>query len=39
MRGRRHPRLGKPLGIATPINDTVVSIIRSRERAVLAASA
>jgi 2-dehydropantoate 2-reductase len=26
------PRLGKPLGISTPANDTVVGIIRSRER-------
>jgi 2-dehydropantoate 2-reductase len=26
------PRLGKPLGIATPANDTVVGIVRSRER-------
>ena len=31
------PPLGKPLGIATPVNDTVVGIIRSRERAMLAA--
>lgn len=30
------PRLGKPLGIATPVNDTVVGIIRSRERRTLA---
>ncbi|MGB8398886.1 ketopantoate reductase family protein [Bradyrhizobium sp.] len=30
------PPLGKPLGIATPVNDTVVGIIRSRERAMLA---
>jgi 2-dehydropantoate 2-reductase len=33
------PRLGKPLGLATPVNDTVVAIIRSRERRMLAASA
>jgi 2-dehydropantoate 2-reductase len=26
------PRLGKPLGIPTPANDTVVGIVRSRER-------
>jgi len=25
-------RLGKALGVATPVNDTVVGIIRSRER-------
>jgi 2-dehydropantoate 2-reductase len=31
------PPLGRPLGIATPVNDTVVGIIRSRERAMLAA--
>jgi ketopantoate reductase len=30
------PRLGKPLGVATPVNDTVVGIIRSRERRMLA---
>ena len=30
------PRLGKPLGIPTPVNDTVVGIVRSRERALLA---
>jgi 2-dehydropantoate 2-reductase len=33
------PPLGKPLGIATPVNDTVVGIIRSRERAMLAQAA
>ena len=26
------PRLGKPLGVATPVNDTLVGIIRARER-------
>jgi 2-dehydropantoate 2-reductase len=26
------PRLGRPLGISTPANDTVVGIVRSRER-------
>jgi ketopantoate reductase len=26
------PRLGEPLGVATPIKETVVGIIRSRER-------
>ena len=31
------PRLGKPLGIPTPVNETVVGIVRSRERALLAA--
>ena len=30
------PRLGQALGIATPVNDTVVGIIRSRERRMLA---
>jgi 2-dehydropantoate 2-reductase len=30
------PRLGKPLGIATPVNETVVGIIRARERRMLA---
>jgi 2-dehydropantoate 2-reductase len=30
------PRLGKPLGVATPINETVVGIIRARERRMLA---
>ena len=30
------PRLGKPLGIATPVNGTVVGIIRARERRMLA---
>ena len=30
------PRLGKPLRVATPINDTVVGIIRARERRMLA---
>jgi 2-dehydropantoate 2-reductase len=29
------PRLGRPLGIATPANDTVVGIIRARERRML----
>ena len=26
------PRLGKPLGVATPVNETLVGIIRARER-------
>jgi 2-dehydropantoate 2-reductase len=30
------PRAGKPLGIATPINETVVGIIRAREHRMLA---
>jgi 2-dehydropantoate 2-reductase len=30
------PRLGKPLGVATPVNETVVGIIRARERRMLA---
>ncbi|MBN9005207.1 MAG: 2-dehydropantoate 2-reductase [Rhizobiales bacterium] len=29
------PRVGKPLGIPTPANDTVVGIVRSRERAFI----
>lgn len=29
------PRLGKPLGVPTPVNDTVVGIVRARERALL----
>jgi 2-dehydropantoate 2-reductase len=29
------PRLGRPLGVATPANDAVVGIVRSRERALL----
>jgi 2-dehydropantoate 2-reductase len=29
------PRLGNPLGVPTPVNDTVVGIVRSRERALL----
>lgn len=29
------PRLGKPLGIPTPVNDTIVGIIKARERAML----
>jgi 2-dehydropantoate 2-reductase len=29
------PRLGRPLGIATPFNDAVVGIIRSRERRMM----
>jgi 2-dehydropantoate 2-reductase len=32
------PRLGKPLGIATPVNETVVGIIRARERRMLASA-
>lgn len=30
------PRLGKPLGVATPFNETVVGIIKARERRMLA---
>ena len=30
------PRVGKPLGVATPVNDTLVGIIRARERKMLA---
>ena len=30
------PRVGKPLGIATPVNETLVGIIRVRERRMLA---
>jgi 2-dehydropantoate 2-reductase len=30
------PRLGKPLGVATPTNETVVGIIKARERRMLA---
>jgi 2-dehydropantoate 2-reductase len=30
------PRLGKPLGAATPVNETGVVIIRARERRMLA---
>jgi 2-dehydropantoate 2-reductase len=33
------PRLGKPLGVATPVNETVVGIIRAREFRLLASSA
>jgi 2-dehydropantoate 2-reductase len=33
------PQLGKPLGVATPVNETVVGIIRARERRLLASSA
>jgi 2-dehydropantoate 2-reductase len=29
------PRLGKPLGVPTPVNDTVVGIIKARERAFI----
>ena len=29
------PRLGKPLGVQTPVNDTVVSLVRARERTYL----
>ena len=40
LRDRRHqrsdPRLGGPLGVPTPVNDTVVGLVRSRERALLA---
>ena len=30
------PRLGRPLGVPTPVNDTVVGLVRARERALLA---
>ncbi len=30
------PRLGKPLGVPTPVNDTVVGLVKARERAMLA---
>jgi 2-dehydropantoate 2-reductase len=30
------PRLGKPLGVPTPVNDTIVGIVRARERQLLA---
>jgi 2-dehydropantoate 2-reductase len=30
------PRLGKPLGVPTPVNETVVGIIKARERRMLA---
>jgi 2-dehydropantoate 2-reductase len=30
------PRLGKPLGVATPTNETVVGIIKAQERRMLA---
>ena len=30
------PRLGGQLGVPTPVNDTVVGLVRSRERAMLA---
>jgi hypothetical protein len=33
---RATPRLGRPLGVTTPVNDTVVGIIRVRERRMLA---
>jgi 2-dehydropantoate 2-reductase len=33
------PRLGEPLGVMTPINETVVDIIRARERRMLAQQA
>jgi 2-dehydropantoate 2-reductase len=33
------PRLGKPLGVATPTNETVVGIIKARERRMLAQQA
>ena len=29
------PRLGKPLGVPTPVNDTVVGIVKARERKML----
>jgi ketopantoate reductase len=28
-------RLGKPLGVATPVDDTLVGIIKARERGML----
>jgi 2-dehydropantoate 2-reductase len=33
------PRLGQPLGVATPTNETVVGIIKARERRMLAQQA
>jgi len=33
------PRLGKALGVATPVNETVVGIIKARERRMLAQQA
>ena len=30
------PRLGRPLGVPTPVNDTVVGIVKARERSLLA---
>jgi 2-dehydropantoate 2-reductase len=33
------PRLGKPLGVATPVNETVVGIITAREHRMLAQQA
>lgn len=30
------PRLGKPLGVPTPVNDTVVALVKARERAFVA---
>jgi 2-dehydropantoate 2-reductase len=30
------PRLGGPLGVPTPVNDTVVGLVKARERALLA---
>jgi 2-dehydropantoate 2-reductase len=29
------PRLGQPLGVPTPVNDTMVRVIRARERALI----
>jgi 2-dehydropantoate 2-reductase len=29
------PRIGRPLGVPTPVNDTVVGLVKSRERALL----
>ena len=33
------PRLGNPLGVATPTNETVVGIIKARERRMFAQQA
>jgi len=30
------PRLGRPLGVTTPVNDAVIGIIRARERRMFA---
>jgi 2-dehydropantoate 2-reductase len=33
------PRLGKPLGVPAPVNETVVGIMKARERRMLAEQA